>query len=39
MSHRALPHDGFLFPRVTLFEIALVLVRLDHVAGFIVERR
>jgi hypothetical protein len=38
MSRRASPHGGFLFLalRLPLFEIALVLVRLDHVASRIV---
>jgi len=38
MSRRASPHGGFLFrwQRSPFFEIALVLVRLDHVASIIV---
>jgi hypothetical protein len=37
MSRRASPHGGFLFHAVTLtVEIAGVLVRLDHVASYIV---
>jgi hypothetical protein len=38
MSRRALQHGGFLFPtrRLPLSEIALVLVRFDHFASFIV---
>jgi hypothetical protein len=38
MSRRASPHGGFLFhaERSRLLEIALVLVRFDHVASGIV---
>jgi hypothetical protein len=36
MSRRASPHGGFLFHALPLFELANVLVRLDHVARIII---